>query len=54
MNEQYLEAVKVIKTAILKSQSRAIQYTNKESLGLYYSIGGIFKFRPRWPCPANR
>ena len=32
MNEQYLEAVKTIKTAILKSQSRAAKFSNKEML----------------------
>lgn len=40
MNEQYLEAVQAIKAAILKSQNRAVNYTNREMLSLYYSIGG--------------
>lgn len=40
MNEKYLEAVKTIKTAILRSQSRAARYTNAEMLSLYYAIGG--------------
>ena len=40
MNEQYLQAVRDIKTAILRSQSRAAKYTNGEMLSLYYSIGG--------------
>lgn len=40
MNEKYLEAVKTIKTAILRSQNRAVKYTNTEMLSLYYSIGG--------------
>lgn len=40
MNEKYLEAVKIIKTAILRSQSRAAKYTNIEMLSLYYVIGG--------------
>lgn len=40
MNEKYLAAVETIKAAILKSQSRAVQNTNRESLLLYYSIGG--------------
>lgn len=40
MNEQYLEAVKTIKTAILRSQNRAAKYSNKEMLSLYYAIGG--------------
>lgn len=40
MNEKYLEAVKTIKVAILKSQTRAAKHTNAELLSLYYSIGG--------------
>ncbi len=40
MNNQYIEAVKTIKTAILKSQSRAARHTNTEMLSLYYGIGG--------------
>lgn len=40
MNEIYLEAVRTIKTAILRSQSRAVKYTNTEMLSLYYAIGG--------------
>lgn len=40
MNEKYLEAVKIIKTAILRSQSKAAKYTNAEMLSLYYAIGG--------------
>lgn len=40
MNEKYREAVKTIKTAILRSQSRAAKYTNIEMLSLYYVIGG--------------
>lgn len=40
MNEKYLEAVKTIKTAILRSQSRAAKHANIEMLSLYYSIGG--------------
>ena len=40
MNNQYLEAVKTIKTAILKSQNRASKHTNTEMLSLYYGIGG--------------
>lgn len=39
MNEKYLEAVKTIKTAILRSQNRAAKYTNAEMLSLYYAIG---------------
>lgn len=40
MNEQYVDAVKTIKTAILRSQSRAAKQTNTELLLLYYAIGG--------------
>jgi len=40
MNEKYLEAVRTIKTAILRSQARAAKYSNKELLSLYYAIGG--------------
>lgn len=40
MNDQYIEAVKTIKTAILKSQNRAAKHTNTEMLSLYYGIGG--------------
>ena len=40
MNKRYAEAVCAIKTAILKSQSRAAKSTNTEMLSLYYGIGG--------------
>lgn len=40
MDERYLEAVRTIKMAILKSQNRAAKYTNTEMLSLYYAIGG--------------
>lgn len=40
MNEKYLEAVKTIKTAILRSQNSAAKHANAEMLSLYYSIGG--------------
>ena len=39
MNEKYLEAVKTIKTAILRSQNSAAKHANAEMLSLYYSIG---------------
>ena len=47
MNERYLEAVKTIKTAILRSQSRAAKYTNAEMLSLYYAIGGYVSSNSR-------
>ena len=47
MNEKYLEAVKTIKTAILRSQNRAAKYTNTEMLSLYYAIGGYVSANSR-------
>ncbi len=47
MNKKYLEAVKTIKTAILKSQNRAAKHTNREMLSLYYSIGGYVSANSR-------
>lgn len=47
MNEMYLEAVKTIKMAILKSQNRAAKHINKEMLSLYYSIGGYVSANSR-------
>ena len=47
MNEKYIEAVKTIKTAILRSQSRAAKYTNAEMLSLYYIIGGYVSANSR-------
>lgn len=40
MNEKYLDAVKAIKTAILRSQCRMAKQGNTELLSLYYGIGG--------------
>lgn len=47
MNDQYLEAVKTIKTAILKSQNRAAKHANTEMLSLYYGIGGYVSANSR-------
>ncbi len=47
MNKKYLEAVKTIKTAILKSQNRAAKHTNTEMLSLYYGIGGYVSANSR-------
>ena len=41
------KAVDAIKTAILKSQSRAIQLVNQEQLALYYGIGRFISFNSR-------
>ena len=47
MNEQYLEAVITIKTAILRSQSRTAKFSNKEMLSLYYAIGAYVSANSR-------
>ena len=39
MPEKYQNAVDIIKTAILQSQSRAVKAVNQEQLALYYGIG---------------
>lgn len=39
IQHNYIEAVKIIKEAILRSQYRAVVSTNKEQLSLYYGIG---------------
>ena len=39
INQNYIEAVKTIKGAILRSQYRAAESVNKEQLSLYYGIG---------------
>ena len=38
--QTYIEAARVIKEAILRSQYRAASSANKEQLSLYYGIGG--------------
>lgn len=55
MNEKYAEAVKEVKTAIFKSQSRAALHSNAEMLSLYYHIGGYVSANcreGRWGCSA--
>lgn len=47
MNEKYLEAVKEIKTAILRSQNSVTKHANAEMLALYYSIGGYVSCNSR-------
>lgn len=39
INQNYIDAVKTIKEAILRSQYRAAASVNKEQLSLYYGIG---------------
>ena len=41
INQNYREAVKTIKEAILRSQYRAATSVNKEQLSLYYGIGTL-------------
>lgn len=38
ISQNYREAVKAIKEAILRSQYRAVSSVNKEQLSLYYGI----------------
>ena len=38
-SDEVRSAVRLIKTAILQSQARAIQMVNQEQLSLYYGIG---------------
>ena len=40
ISQEYLQAVKDIKSAILKSRYAAAKQANKELLKLYYSVGG--------------
>ena len=39
LSPKYNDAVQQIKTAILKSQARALAVVNQEQLALYYGIG---------------
>lgn len=40
ISQEYIQAVKDIKSAILKSRYAAAKQANKELLKLYYSVGG--------------
>lgn len=44
---QYNDAVKQIKTAILRSQAKALSGVNQEQLSLYYGIGRYVSFNTR-------
>ena len=46
INQNYREAVKAIKEAILRSQYRAAASVNKEQLSLYYGIGRMCRKIP--------
>ena len=47
MNQQYREAVKIIKTAILQSQYKAARYVNESQLRLYFDIGKYVSLNSR-------
>ena len=49
INQNYREAVKSIKEAILRSQYRAAASVNKEQLSLYYGIGRYVSENPLSP-----
>ena len=38
-NKQATDAVNILKSAILQSQTRAVKAVNQEQLALYYGIG---------------
>ena len=38
-NQQTIDAVNLLKTAILQSQARAAKAVNQEQLALYYGVG---------------
>lgn len=44
--QNYDDAVKVIKTAILQSQYEAARFTNEKQLMLYYGIGKYISRTP--------
>ena len=47
ISQQYIQAVKDIKSAILKSRYAAAKQANKELLKLYYSVGGYVSAHSR-------
>ena len=47
ISQEYLQAVKDIKSAILKSRYAAAKQANKELLKLYYSVGGYVSAHSR-------
>jgi len=47
MSNNYLDAIGLIKSAILKSRYRAAALANKELLSLYYGIGGYISANSR-------
>ena len=47
ISQEYIQAVKDIKSAILKSRYAAAKQANKELLKLYYSVGGYVSTHSR-------
>ena len=47
LSPQYNEAVQQIKTAILRSQAKALGSVNQEQLALYYGIGRYVSYNTR-------
>ena len=47
LSTQYIDAVQQIKTAILKSQAKALASVNQEQLALYYGIGRYISYNTR-------
>ena len=47
LSTQYNEAVQQIKTAILRSQAKALSGVNQEQLALYYGIGRYVSYNTR-------
>ena len=47
ISQEYIQAVKDIKSAILKSRYVAAKQANKELLKLYYSVGGYVSTHSR-------
>lgn len=47
ISQEYIQAVKDIKSAILRSRYQAAKLANKELLKLYYSVGGYVSAHSR-------
>ena len=46
-NQQTIDAVNLLKTAILQSQARAAKAVNQEQLALYYGVGRFLSLNTR-------
>ena len=47
LSTEYNDAVRQIKTAILRSQAKALTGVNQEQLALYYGIGRYISYNTR-------